>query len=361
MRPLSSVDTETVVSSIQAMRHTELLYRPVDYFYRFQQEMSLHNINNNNNSNNEDDYSLPSPNYGHVDLECRSKMCDWCAQIVDHCQFHRETVWITMNLLDRFMAASTTTTTPMGTTNTILKDRGMYQLAAMTCLYTAIKIHEPIAISAGSMANLSKGVHSQRQLEDMESTLLGFIQWRVYPVTPLSYCHYLCELLHPDRGLLEQLSSVVVVGVGTGDTNKNTAPNKGLNDVTRETLLELARMQTELAVKEYPLCLEDASTIAYAAILNSIQCMDLPCDLQEHVGNLLALALGIDGHSSHLQDVQIRLYQAITGVPNAPVTPLSSTTASDICAEDELMSPIARPKDILLVGSPRSVAVTGVQ
>jgi hypothetical protein len=344
MRPLSSVDTETLVSSIQAMRQTELLYRPEDYFYRFQQEMSLRNNNNNNNNNN--DSILPSPN-GHVDLECRSKMYDWCAQIVDHCQFHRETAWITMNLLDRFMAS-----TPMGTT--ILNDRGMYQLAAMTCLYTAIKIHEPIAVSAGSMANLSKGVYTQRQLEDMESTLLGAIQWRVYPVTPLSYCHYMCELLHPDRGLLEQLSSVV----GKGGT-KN-APKQRLDDIARETLLELARMQTELAVKEYHLCLDDASTIAYAAIMNSIQCMDLPCDLQEHVGNLLALAIGIDGHSCHLQDVQIRLYQAITGVPTH-VTPISSTTASDTCGEDDLTSPIARPKDILLVESPRSVSATGVQ
>lgn len=333
MRPLSSVDTETLVSSMQAMRQTELLYRPADYFYRFQQEISLHN----NNS----DIS-PSPN-GHVDLECRSKMCDWCAQIVEHCQFHRETVWITMNLLDRCMAS-----TPMGTA--ILNDRGMYQLAAMTCLYTAIKIHEPIAISAASMANLSKGVYTQQQLEDMESTLLGAIQWRVNPVTPLSYCHYMCELLHPDRGLLEQLSSVV-----NGGTN---APKRRLDDVTRETLLELARMQTELAVKEYDLCLDDPSTIAYAAILNSIHCMDLPCEVQDQVGNLLALAIGLDGQSSHMQAVQIRLYQAITGVPTH-VTPVSSTTDSDTCGEDDLKSPISCPKDTLVVESPRSVAATG--
>ena len=306
------------------MKQTEQAYIPVDYFHRFQQTQSLSPPSSP---------SIPPSVNGIVDVDCREKMCEWCFQIVDHCQFQRETATIAMNLLDRYLSSDT-----IG--DSVLNDRGTYQLAAMACLYTAVKIHEPVAISSDNMAKLSKGVYTKEQLEIMESTLLGAIEWRLHPVTSITFCQYIVELLSPNRHLMS-----------TDPTAKDlVGQNGGLDDVTKETLLELARMQCELAVSEYDLCLESSSSIAFAAIMNAIHCMDLPLRVQKEVEFLLILAMGTDSQTSYMQDIQIRLYQAIVGTPycvannSVPAAALVNNAKSLAVYRDA-------------TGSPRSVSV----
>ena len=91
----------------------------------------------------------------HVDEICRFKMCEWSFQIVDFCKFHRESVDIAMNYLDRFLL------TKVG--QAALQDRNVYQLVAMTCLYSAIKIHERQALSPAVVSQLSRGVYTAEQ------------------------------------------------------------------------------------------------------------------------------------------------------------------------------------------------------
>ena len=321
---IALLDSDAVLSMIHAMQRTEQSYKPVDYFHRFQEKQSLSSPS-----------SLPTPSVnGSVDVDCRATMCEWCFQIVDHCQFQRESVSIAMNLLDRFLSSD-----PMG--ESILRDRGLYQLAAMACLYTTVKIHEPLAISSANMAGLSKGVYTKEQIETMESTVLRTIQWRIHPATPMTFCHYMCELLSPARSLLSTDSTVKEIAGQIG----------GLDDVTRETLIELSKMQTELAVREFDLCLGEASSIAFAAIMNAIHSMDLPVRVQKQVEFILMLATGIDSQSCRMEDLQVRLYQSIV---ESPFCVAASPASASALVGNSKSSALCRDT----MGSPRSVSIT---
>jgi hypothetical protein len=206
-----------------------------------------------------------------VDIECRDKMVAWCIQVVDFCKFSRATVEITMSYLDRFLA------TPEGTT--ARNDRSSYQLACMAALYTAVKIHEPKAISPELVARFSNGVFTSRDIEAMEVTLLRALKWRVNPPTSWDFVHKLMSLV----------------------------PSDLLTEDLRQTAVDLALLQTELAVANYEFVTVRASTIAYSALMNSLETLGI---VQE-VGYILSQPLKIHCDGDHAVSVREFLYQLV--------------------------------------------------
>jgi hypothetical protein len=122
--------------------------------------------------------SATSPLDTPVDENCRNVMAKWCNEISDFCKYSRETASIAMSCLDRFMA------TPDG--QTVFLYRSLFQLAAMTALYTAVKIHEHEAMDPALVSCLSRGAYSPEAVEAMEARMLTAIQWRVNPPTALA-------------------------------------------------------------------------------------------------------------------------------------------------------------------------------
>jgi hypothetical protein len=181
-----------------------------------------------------------------VDADCRVKMCEWCYQVVDFCKFRRETVGIGMSYLDRYLC------TPKG--RDALCNRKEYQLAAMTALYIAIKIHEPLEMETSLLADLSRGCYTEMEFVGMEQTMLQTLRWRVNGPTPLGFVQYFIALLpetvHPAVG---------------------------------EIIMDYARYQTELAVSEHTFVGIKPSEIALAAVLNGLEGIDstlLPLKVQ---------------------------------------------------------------------------------
>jgi Cyclin, N-terminal domain/Cyclin, C-terminal domain len=173
-----------------------------------------------------------------VDRDCRVKMCEWCYQVVDFCKFRRETVGIGMSYLDRYLC------TPKG--KGALCNRKEYQLAAMTALYIAIKLHEPLEMETSLLADLSRGCYNEMEFVDMEQTILQAIKWRVNGPTPLAFVTHFMALL-PSR------------------VHPNVA----------ESILDYARFQTELAVADQDFVNIRPSEIALASTLNAMEGMDL--------------------------------------------------------------------------------------
>lgn len=62
----------------------------------------------------------------------------------DHYDIHREVVSVAMAYLDRYVAAH-------------VVNRRIFQLAAMTALYLAIKLYEPGKLCLSSLLDLSRG------------------------------------------------------------------------------------------------------------------------------------------------------------------------------------------------------------
>ena len=170
-----------------------------------------------------------------VDEESRIKMCEWCYQVVDYCKFRRETVGIGMAFLDRYLA------TPEG--RAALTDRKFYQLAAMTSLYMAIKIHEPLEMETSLLADLSRGCYTDLQIADMELEILDALKWRLAGPTPLAFVQHFLALLSVDSR-------------------------------AKSAIMDYGRYQTELAVSCLDLVPRYPSEVAIAAILNAMEGID---------------------------------------------------------------------------------------
>jgi hypothetical protein len=263
----SMIKTEETLDRILAMRHQEDAgYVTRDWLQLEQQSECRY---------------THGPLHLAVDSECRKKMAAWKIQVVDSCKLNRETVEIAMSLLDRFMV----------TTEGALarRDRSVYQLASMTALYSAVKIHERSAMSPSMVSLLSHGVFSCHAIEKMEADILHALKWRVNPPTSFAYVRELLNLI----------------------------PEQILSKEMRKTALHMSQLQTGLALADHPFMATRASTVAYSALMNSLESLDLGREVLVHVGYTLSQALQIDCDSDHVST----LHQFIVEPP--PTTPAS--------------------------------------
>jgi hypothetical protein len=261
MRRSFNLSTEDIASTLAVMGQQEASYRCDEYLSSRPTRLTRPQAG-----------TTRSPP---VDAECRFKMAEWCFQVVDVCKFSRETVAIAMSYLDRYV--STATGLPA------LFDRKVFQLAAMTCLYTAIKIHEPEAMEVRIVSQLSRSAHTEEQVTDMELEILHAIQWRMNPPTALSFI----------RNFLALVPGVV------------------MSKADRETAYELARYQTELAVHEYSLVAIDASSVAFAALTNALE--TVACKETMDIMNVLAKVSSLDIQRNFVTELQDKLYEVVSG------------------------------------------------
>jgi hypothetical protein len=210
----------------------------------------------------------------HIDIDeiCRNKMCEWSYQIVDFCKFNRESVDIAMDYLDRFLLTS------YG--SSALQDRNIYQLVAMTCLYTAIKVHERHALSPSVVSQLSRSIYTEQQIVQTEVLILHALQWQLHPPTAYSF--------------VRELMSIIP---------KEYLPS---NESIIESIFNVAQKQTEYAISNYRLIETPMSTIAYCAVLNALECC---CCINRRtisiIDTILVNAIGLtDPYSSYMSDIR---------------------------------------------------------
>uniref|UniRef100_A0A7S4EJ60 Cyclin-like domain-containing protein n=1 Tax=Pseudo-nitzschia australis TaxID=44445 RepID=A0A7S4EJ60_9STRA len=206
-----------------------------------------------------------------VDEDCRVKMCEWCYQVVDFCKFRRETVGIGMSYLDRYMCSSKGTKA--------LGDRKEYQLVAMTCLYIAIKLHEPLEMETSLLADLSRGCYTEMEFANMEQNILEAIDWRVSGPTPLAFVlHYLAFL-------------------------PNIVPSPVM-----EAIFDYARYQIELGIADHSFVKSKPSVVGMAALLNALEGMDstlLPDRIHDRLLRTIIMYTSID--LDEVEIIQMRL------------------------------------------------------
>lgn len=89
----------------------------------------------------------------------REKICEWSYQVIDHFDFNREIVAVSLSYLDRYLSSR-----PV--------NRKVFQLAAMTSLYLAIKLYEPTKMRMTSFIELSRGYFRPEHISAMEEAVL---------------------------------------------------------------------------------------------------------------------------------------------------------------------------------------------
>jgi len=179
------------------------------------------------------DPAAPAAPRSGVNEVWREKICEWSYQVVDHFDFNREVVAISLSYLDRFLA-------------TRRCNRKVFQLAAMTTLYLAIKLNEPRTLKMGSLVELSRGYFTAEHIAAMEEAILRALEWRMHPPTSLAFIRHYLTLLPPDA-----------------------ARNGTWHDI-----MEMSRFLTELSVCDYFFVNHPPSAIGLAAVLNSLDGLD---------------------------------------------------------------------------------------
>jgi len=172
----------------------------------------------------------------HVDAWCRSKMIEWCFQVIDFIDFSRETVVIAVAYLDRFMSSGG----PRA--RQVLQDRKEFQLATMTAFYVAIKLHEPKLIDISLLAELSRGSYTEQDFKQMEVDLLSSLSWRLNGPTAVTFLEHYIVLLPLE-----------------------------MHHIPIDAVLEGSRYQIELSLNDYALVGIPPSKVAVAAIVQSIK------------------------------------------------------------------------------------------
>ena len=177
-----------------------------------------------------------------VDASCRFVMATWMNTVCDYCNYNKETVEIALSCLDRFVMSQ----------SSILQDRHVYQLAAMTTFYISIKLNEEEVMDPNTISALSRGVHTSKSIIEMESTILVALQWRVHPPTSMSFV----------RLIVIQLNNLVL---------SSTSSSSSITDSMKEIIIEETKTEIETLVNEYDFCTYNASLIAVACLLNSME------------------------------------------------------------------------------------------
>ena len=190
-----------------------------------------------------------------LDVSCRTKICRWMFHTIDNLRFQRETAIIGMSYLDRFMSL------PVPLAKRARYNRRAYQLVAMSSLYIAVKITEPQTLSVSMISALSRGVYSVNDIVACEKAILTSLRWKVHGPTPVQFINYFLQLLPAAED-----SSVA------------------------SKLFATSSSEVELATLDYACIPLRSSTVATAAILNSLE--DVPQDV-----------LPTDGKNQFIQEI----------------------------------------------------------
>jgi len=206
-----------------------------------------------------------SPCQSQLSSRWRAKICEWNFKMVDHFDFTREVVSISLSYLDRFLSAT------QKTKGVSAVDPHLAQLAAMTSLHLAVKLHEPRKIKMSSLADLSRGHFTTEMIEQMELNILSTLGWYVHPTTSLQFVDQFAKLLQLDASV-------------------------------KEDVFEVARFLTELAVCDGYFVSALSSNVAYACVIVALEFGGAAAanSLQSFISNMSAVA------NMHVNDVAVQ-------------------------------------------------------
>ena len=183
----------------------------------------------------------PSSSRQVIDEGDRTKMVDWCYRIVDTCQLEREIVAIAMEMVDRFLSK------PSKVSEGVLRDRIQFQLLTLTSLYVAIKSNEKTALGSDFFSHISGELYTAKEIESMERTLLNELSWCISAPTCVQMAHHILSLL---------------------------SSHLTFDKMSQDAIFDEVMFQTEHAVRDFFFVTQRPSTVALAAIFNSLDIFD---------------------------------------------------------------------------------------
>ncbi|EOA13561.1 hypothetical protein CARUB_v10026622mg [Capsella rubella] len=127
-------------------------------------------------------------------VSCRREALDWVFRVKSHLGFTSLTAILAVNYFDRFMA-----------TIKFQADKPwMSQLVAVACLSLAAKVEEiRVPLLLDLQVEEARYVFEAKTIQRMELLILSTLQWRMHPVTPISFFDHIIRRFGSER--LQQL------------------------------------------------------------------------------------------------------------------------------------------------------------
>lgn len=169
---------------------------------------------------------------GGVNSLWRQKVALWCYQVVDHLDEERSTVYVAMNILDRFCSALLARAD---------MDEHAYEVASMTALFLAVRIAGSGDLEMSELLPMSRKGISAQEMMLTGTSIIEMLDLSKRIVTPLDFISSLMD--HLPLSLKSNAARL------------------------RESACYLA----EMAVCDTVLSSCKASEVAYVALLNSIE------------------------------------------------------------------------------------------
>ena len=168
-----------------------------------------------------------------IDASWRQRIVEWMYGVVDHCNLRRESVAVATYFLD------------IAACRDLVRSRKDFQLVAMTSLMLSIKLNDSTMVKLDSMVRLGRGLFDEADVIGMESKMLQAFTWHVHPPTPVCFMRQLIRLLPPES-----------------------------SPVARYIIVEVTRFVSEISACLYKFVKYPASSMAFAAIMISMERID---------------------------------------------------------------------------------------
>lgn len=107
-----------------------------------------------------------------VTPKMRAVLIDWLIDVCQVYQLHRETLYLSLDYLSRFMIKSETTI-----------KRQTLQLVGVTCLFIAAKLEEIYPPKCHEFAYVTDGACTVKQIRSKEIEICSILDWKLQPVT----------------------------------------------------------------------------------------------------------------------------------------------------------------------------------
>ncbi|XP_021887300.1 cyclin-D3-1 [Carica papaya] len=116
----------------------------------------------------------------------RREAVDWIMKVISHYGFTTLTAILAINYLDRFLR----------TLHFQREKPWMIQLVAVTCLSLAAKVEETqVPLLLDLQVEETRYIFEAKTIQRMELLVLSSLQWKMHPVTPLSFLDHIMRRL----------------------------------------------------------------------------------------------------------------------------------------------------------------------
>jgi hypothetical protein len=127
------------------------------------------------------------PNASYMDLQpsldwdCRKKLLAWIIQVHSQYKLHQETLFITANLIDRFLSLKQVNTDKL-------------QLAGVTCLLIGSKYEEIMSPTVSDLVYMTDNAYEKEEILVAERFILGVLSFKLCYPHPLNFIRRLSKI-----------------------------------------------------------------------------------------------------------------------------------------------------------------------